>query len=95
MNAQELKIELTNRLKNVRSIEELNALLKFSDSQSFNCEIEGKRRNYAAFGFVAHPHNPEKVRYLYCDGVSVGEARYENLYKVLHFRVWDGQGNIF
>ena len=95
MNASELKIELTRRLKTVRSINDINDLLKFADSQNLNCELEGKRRNYKAFFFSQHQQNPSKVKYLYDDGVSTGEARFENLYKILHFRVWDGQGNIF
>lgn len=94
-DVQKIKNKLTEQLKSVRSIDEVYDFLKevgnVRDNIAF-CEVVGKRRHYAAFGFSQNPYNENKCDYLYDDSISVGKSRYENLYKVLEVRIWSDGG---
>lgn len=86
--------ELTNDLKKVTCLQDiLNLEKKIDGNLFFVIEIVGKIRGYGAYHFT-QARNPKKVDYLYADGISTGQARYENLHNALTFKIWYNGGMI-
>ncbi len=48
--------------------------------------LHGKRRGYWAYDFRQHHINPNRVTYLYDDGISTGKSLIKNLHRHLEVR---------
>ncbi len=70
-------------LKKIRNLEEIKSLNSRLDT--YGLSFYSKRSGSWVIDFQPHI-NPRKVRYLYDDGISVGSARFENLYRYLTVR---------
>ncbi len=79
-----LREEYNRKLKEVRSLNDLQALLKQMNADDI--DLYGKRRGYWAFGFCEHPYRDGYIHYLYDDGYSVGNSKPENLWRALKAR---------
>lgn len=73
---------LTAWLRRIRTFAELTMWLRVAGWYGF--DLYGKRRGYWAFDW--RDLGRGRVRYLYNDGVSVGQAQITNLYKIFNVR---------
>lgn len=96
MNKEEATVylkKLVDELKQVKNCEDINNLMRSTESCNCHIELVGKRRGYEAYAF-SQAFNPNKTDYLYSDGASVGRSEYKNLHKILGFKIWSKDGVI-
>lgn len=76
--------EYTPKLKNLKTFEELEVFL--SELEKHDLSLYGKRNCLWALEFNETEYPPNRVRYIYDDGHSVGKSFIDNLWKVLEIR---------
>jgi len=73
--------EYTPKLKNLKTYVELKEFIV--ELEKLDLEFYGKHNMLEVFDFTEVIHSPNRVRYLYDNGISVGSSFVSNLYKVL------------